>query len=117
MDKRQLLSSVAVAALALAGDPAWARIGIASAVEGAPVGKPPDASERVLRVGIDVSANERVTTNADDRAHLVFEDGTSLTVAPNSVVVIDKYVFDPERARGEMAVSVTRGALRFVGGR
>ena len=117
MDKRYLLSSVALAALSFGVQPAWARIGIASAVEGAPVGKPPEATERVLRVGVDVAANERITTTADDRAHLVFEDGTSLTVAPNSVVVIDKYIFDPDRARGEMAVSVTKGALRFVGGK
>ena len=66
--------------------------------------------------GIDIDANERVTTSPDDRAHLVFNDGSSLTVAPSSQVVIDKYVFDPERRKGEMAISVTRGALRFVGG-
>src|SRR5690349_8383753 len=116
MNKRYLLSTVALAALVLGADPSWARVGIASAVEGAPVGKPPEGVERVLRVGIDVDANERVTTTADDRAHLVFNDGTSLTVAPNSVVVIDKYVYDPERKKGEMAVSLTRGAMRFVGG-
>ncbi len=43
-----------------------------------------------------MNADEKVTTKADDRAHLVFLDGTSLTIGPNSEVVIDKYIYNPE---------------------
>lgn len=65
---------------------------------------------------IDMSADEKVTTVANDRAHLVFLDGTSPTVGPNSAVVIDKFVFDPRKKTGEMALTVGRGTMRFVGG-
>jgi len=91
-------------------------VGVTSVTDGQPIGQPPAEAERVLRVGIDVQANERVTTKADDRAHVVFLDGTALTIGPNSVLVIDRYVYDPDRKTGDIALSTTRGAFRFVGG-
>ena len=100
----------------LVAPPAWSRVGVASVVEGQPLGKPPQQNERVLHVGIDMDADERVTTNAEDRAHLVFNDGSSITIGPNSQVVIDKYVFDPATRKGDMSITVTKGVLRFVGG-
>src|SRR5437762_14191060 len=109
-----LLSAAIV--MALAGPSAWARVGIASVVEGEPKGLPPGGVQRILRVGIDMNADEKVTTNSEDRAHLVFLDGTSLTIGPNSEVVIDKYVYDPAKKSGDMALKVQRGTLRFVGG-
>jgi hypothetical protein len=103
-------------ATALAAGPAWARVGVTSVTNGDPLGQPPAEPERVLRVGIDVQANERITTKANDRAHVVFLDGTALTIGPNSALVIDKYVYDPDRKAGDIALSVTRGTFRFVGG-
>ncbi|TAJ37115.1 MAG: hypothetical protein EPO55_19585 [Reyranella sp.] len=102
--------------VALAAESAWARVGVTSVTDGDPLGQPPAEPERVLRVGVDVQANEKITTKANDRAHVVFLDGTSLTIGPNSVLAIDKYVYDPNRKTGEMALSATRGAFRFVGG-
>ncbi len=115
---QRVRSTILAAAIAagLAAAPASARVGVTSVTDGEPVGLPPAGTERVLRVGIDVQANERVTTKADDRAHVVFLDGTALTVGPNSVLVIDKYVYDPDRKAGEMALSTTKGVFRFVGG-
>lgn len=103
-------------AAALAAGPAWARVGVTSVTDGDPLGQPPAEPERVLRVGIDVQANERITTRANDRAHVVFLDGTALTIGPNSALVIDKYVYDPNRKAGDIALNVTRGTFRFVGG-
>src|ERR1044072_1655069 len=59
---------------------AAAKVGGTSATVGDPPGKPPQEAERVLRIGVDVQANELITTNANDRAHLLFLDGSSLTV-------------------------------------
>ena len=103
-------------ATVLAAGPAWARVGVTSVTDGDPLGQPPAEAERVLRVGIDVQANERITTRGTDRAHVVFLDGTALTIGPNSVLVIDKYVYDPNRKAGDIALNVTRGTFRFVGG-
>jgi len=91
-------------------------VGVASATSGEPRGTPPTQNERVLRVGIDVFANERVRTGAADRAHLVFRDGSALSVGANSEITIDRFVYDPNTQNGDLAFTATRGAFRFVGG-
>jgi len=96
---------------------AAAKVGVTSATDGDPLGKPPTEAERVLRVGIDVQANEAITTRASDRAHLVFLDGTSVTIGPDANIVIDKFVYDPQRKTGDLAISVTKGVFRLVGGK
>jgi hypothetical protein len=103
--------------LAPYGPGAQARIGVTSATDGDPLGKPPQENERVLRIGIDVQANEVVTTKANDRAHLVFLDGTSVTVGPNAQLTLDKFVYDPDTKKGELAINATKGVFRIVGGR
>ncbi|WP_422034158.1 FecR family protein [Reyranella sp.] len=102
--------------LAFASAASAQQAGVTSAASGDPRGTPPSMPTRTLRVGIDVFGNERVTTGAADRAHLVFLDGSGLTIGANSELVIDKFVFDPNRNVGELAVNATKGALRFVGG-
>ncbi|MFM8532176.1 MAG: FecR domain-containing protein, partial [Acidimicrobiia bacterium] len=109
------VASLGVALLASATS-VYANVGVTSVTSGDPLGQPPASPERVLRVGIDIQANEIVSTRVNDRAHLVFLDGTSLTVGPNSTIVIDKYVFDPGRNAGELSLSATKGVFRFVGG-
>src|SRR4051812_12974241 len=99
----------AALALALAGAPALARVGVTSTTDGDPLGKPPTEAERVLRIGIDVQANEVVTTHANDRAHLVFLDGTSVTVGPNARITIDRFVYDPGAKKGELSLTATAG--------
>lgn len=105
-----------VAIATLHGDAA-ARVGVTSATDGDPLGRPPAAAERILRVGIDIEANERVTTRAEDRAHVVFLDGTSITLGPNSALTVDKFVFDAKSGKGDMGVTLTKGVFRLVGGK
>jgi hypothetical protein len=96
---------------------AQSRVGVTSATSGDPLGKPPAEAERVLRVGVDVQANEAISTGINDRAHLLFLDGSSLTVGPQARLTIDKFVYDPAVKKGDLAVRATEGVFRFVGGR
>ena len=114
-----LLGATAFGLLAapLAVGDAVAKVGVTSATDGDPLGKPPTEAERVLRIGVDVQANELITTNANDRAHLLFLDGSSLTVGPNAQLTIDKFVFDPNTKTGELAINASKGVLRLVGGK
>ena len=110
----QILAAVVIGLLSASAS--WARVGVASVVDGQPKGLPPEGTERVLHVGNDMQFNERVTTGANDKAHIVFLDGSSLTVGPNSVLTIDKFSYDPGRKTGELALNASRGVFRFVGG-
>lgn len=107
----------ATVALFAGAQGALARVGVTSATDGDPLGRPPTGGERVLRIGIDVQANEVITTQANDRAHLMFLDGTSLTVGPNAQLTIDRFVYDPDRKVGDLTISAGKGVLRLVGGK
>jgi hypothetical protein len=96
---------------------AQSRIGVTQATENNPMGKPPGGVDRVLRVGTDVQANEIISTATNDRAHLVFLDGTTLTIGPSSQLTIDKFIYDPTTQKGELAVNATKGVFRVIGGR
>ena len=110
----------AIAILAAFGsfEPAGAeRIGVTSAVNPAARGTPPGGAVRVLTVGLDMVQDERIETDPAGQTHLLFVDGSTLTVGPNSDLVLDRFVYDPDSKTGELALSTTKGLLRFVGGR
>jgi hypothetical protein len=107
---------LAAGMLACAPALAATEIGVTSAVIPAARGKPTDGEARVLQVGLDMQANERVQTDAGGKAQLLFLDGSALSIGPNSDVVLDEYVYDPETKTGKIALSATRGVFRLVGG-
>jgi FecR protein len=109
-----VVSMMAMLTLPALADP---RVGVTSATTGGPTGKPPAQVERVLHVGVDVQASEVVTTGASDRAHLLFLDGSSLTVGPQARLTIDRFVYDPNNKVGALAISASQGIFRFVGGK
>jgi hypothetical protein len=72
--------------------------------------------ERQLFFDLPVFSAERVDTGVEASTALNLLDNTHLQVGPNSSVVLDRFVYDPERHTGEAAISFTRGLFRFVTG-
>src|SRR5262249_55085430 len=68
-------------------------------------------------VGTPVHMGDALQTGANARLEVTFKDETRLTLGENARVVIDRYVYDPDRSVGEMALNSTRGALRFATGK
>ena len=101
----------------LAALPAAADIGRTTAVVQQAEGTPPAQPTRVLAPRIDLFANERIRTDSRGVTQILFLDGTNLTVGPNSDLVIDRFIYDPNASTGELATKLGRGVLRFVGGR
>jgi hypothetical protein len=73
-------------------------------------------STRTLSGGSDVYSRETVRTGETGQANLQFHDNSNLSVGPKSNVHLDKYVYDPNKSAGTIAVQATRGSLRFVTG-
>ena len=71
---------------------------------------------RLLRVGVDVFADEIVRTAEQSTARIVFEDQTKLEIGALSEVVLDRFVYDPNRSNSEVAVSIAKGIARFTTG-
>ena len=109
-----LASSAPALTLAATGE---TKVGVTAASNINATGKPPISPARDLETGLEVFFNEKVTTNASGRAQLLFRDGTSLTIGAGSEMVIDKFVFDPISGTGEMAINITKGVFRLVGGK
>jgi hypothetical protein len=101
---------------------AESRIGVAAATNSTKnnpnvTGEPSAGEKRIVEVGTNMLANERIVTNATGQAQFLFNDGSSFSVGPDSDLTLDKFVFDPDKGTGEMSLSVTKGVLRFVGGK
>src|SRR3990172_8864881 len=111
------LGAIALAAAPRAGAAVGAeQAGVASAVTAATRGIAPISGERIIHIGADVFRSERILTDANGRAQLLFLDGSALTVAPNSDLVIDEFVYDPATGAGRLTMTAAKGLLRFVGG-
>ena len=111
-----LLASASVAALSLAWVPSPAlaeKVGVTSAVN-------PDAYQRRRprsRSATRSSTISASTPTASGLVQVLLVDGSTFTVGPGSDLVIDKFVYDPKKNKGEVVATFSKGMLRFVGGK
>ncbi|HEV3242385.1 MAG TPA: FecR domain-containing protein [Methyloceanibacter sp.] len=68
-------------------------------------------------VGAPVHMNDRLRTGANARLQVTFDDNSSLTLGENANVVIDRFVFNPNKSSAQVVLKATEGALRFAGGK
>ncbi|MFY9840002.1 MAG: FecR domain-containing protein [Xanthobacteraceae bacterium] len=77
----------------------------------------PEASGSIagtLSAGSGVHANETVKTGSSGQAGIQFNDHSNLTVGPSSSARLDKFVYDPSKGSGSVAIEAARGAFRFA---
>lgn len=91
-------------------------VGSAAAVKPSSTGTPPGGRARTLEVGTSIVERERIQTSQAGSLQVMFLDKTTLTVGPNSDLLIDEFVYNANAGTGQFAASLTKGALRFVGG-
>ena len=107
-----LLASVSL----IAGSAVAQEVGTATAVNPLSESTPPGGSTRTLTIGAHVLHQERINTSPAGSVQLLFLDHSSLSLAPNTSIVIDDFVYDPNSGNGHMLATLTQGALRYVGG-
>ena len=92
-------------------------VGTAAIVENQVTGTPGDARAAIpLKLGDGVYVNELVQTAKDSKAQLLFLDQTALSMAPESALVLDKFVYDPDHNIGTVVLNTLGGAFRLIGG-
>jgi hypothetical protein len=69
-----------------------------------------------LSGGSNVYSKETVRTGQSGQVDLQFKDNSNLKVGANSSVHLDKFVYDPNKSTGDVAMEATRGTFRFVTG-
>ena len=106
------LAAVCFASL-LAIAPATAeQIGTASTVTNSVTG----TVAGTLRPGIGVHHREVITSEKGAEAQLIFRDETIFNVGSGASVMLDEFIYDPNRKTGNIVLDVTKGAFRFISG-
>ena len=75
-----------------------------------------EVGERTLSVGAKVYLGDKVATDDQGQAQLLFQDGTRMVVGPNSELVLDQFVFRSSAAENQFAMRALVGAFRFITG-
>ena len=60
---------------------------------------------------------DRLRTGPAARLEAKLADGTVLTLGEKGKLTVDKFVYDPDRDGGKLAITVKSGAFLFVGGK
>ncbi|MGE0256718.1 MAG: FecR domain-containing protein [Alphaproteobacteria bacterium] len=97
-----------------------ARAGVAGAVRGEVtlLATRPDVQVgRAVASGQPIFLGDRIETGARSGLQILLLDETVFTIGPNAAIVIDQFVYDPEKGAGRVAASVVKGAFRFVTGK
>jgi hypothetical protein len=82
-----------LAGTALFTSPVFAQeVGTATAVNPESQSTPPGGSTTTLKVGARVVHKERIKTTPQGSVQLLFLDRSTLSIAPNSEIVIDEFV-------------------------
>ena len=92
------------------------QIGVASAVNKNTTDLTLEQERKLIDAGYEIIQNHTIETDGIGRAQMMLLDGTAFSVGPNSSVVLDKFIYNPETAEGSLEVTA-RGLLRIVGGK
>jgi hypothetical protein len=83
---------------------------------GAGFAQTPGQTPRILGKGLPLREGDRLTTSDGAMAVIKLEDGTRMTVRPNSELVLQQYQFKENAADNTMLMQLVRGGFRAVTG-
>ena len=66
-------------------------------------------------IDFDIASNDEVQTRAG-RVAITFLDDSTVKLTEHSQLLIDKYIYDPNPDKSEMALSFASGTIRFISG-
>ncbi|MBC7469013.1 MAG: FecR domain-containing protein [Ramlibacter sp.] len=103
--------------LLLAGLPAGAQaVGEVEFARGVGFAQAPGQVPRTLGKGLSLREGDRLTTSEGASAIVKLDDGTRMTVRPNSEMVVQQYRFKENAADNSMLLQLVRGGFRAVTG-
>lgn len=71
---------------------------------------------RDLVIDDSVFQNEVVETGKKSASEIRLLDETRISVGPETKLVLDKFVYDPNPGKGKLVLNVTEGVFRFISG-
>ncbi len=75
-----------------------------------------EQENRNLAAGDGVRQQELIGVGSDSLGELEFVDKTKLALGPGAKLLLDKFVYDPDKAGGSIVVNLVKGSFRFITG-
>jgi hypothetical protein len=69
-----------------------------------------------IKLQDDLYHNELIETHEESATEILFLDETTISLGPDSSIVLDEFVYDPDPTASSFVVTVTEGAMRFTSG-
>jgi len=76
-----------------------------------------DTGRRVLLAEAPVYSGDHIVTGPIGEAQVKFRDNTKLVIGPNSMMIIDAFVFENDDTARKISINAVRGAFRFITGK
>lgn len=76
-----------------------------------------NGQKMVAVVGTPVEVADKVRTSSDGAVGVTLRDNTLLSAGPNSLIVIEKFVFDNKTQDGSMSIGIRKGTLSVATGK
>ncbi len=69
-----------------------------------------------LTVGMPIEAEDRVLTGANSSLGLILQDDTTVTLGPQSELLVSDYIFEPQQSRFSMVLKLLKGSFLYMSG-
>jgi hypothetical protein len=76
-----------------------------------------DNESRLLAKGSEVLFQDLLKTGKEARLEVILEDDSVITLGERAELLVDEFVYDPGKRKGNLALTVSKGAFLFVGGK
>jgi hypothetical protein len=100
-----------------AGSTSLIRVGGAGAVSGDVFWSTPDGRMVPITSGTPIYFGEHIVTRPGGRLQVMLLDETVFIVGPDSDMVIDEFVYDPETSVRKVTVRLLKGVFRYITGK
>jgi hypothetical protein len=68
------------------------------------------------KIGLEIYENDTLRTGRNGSIGLVFNDDTLLSLGPESILVIDEFVFAPSQGKFSIAIRTLKGTVAYISG-
>ena len=74
------------------------------------------AGDKKIRINDDLFFKQQILTKENSTLTITFRDSSTFSVAPQSVVVLDEFIFNPSEGVLEKSIKVLKGSFRYISG-
>ena len=73
---------------------------------------------RIAKTGDKIYLNDKIQTDKEGKTQILLKDQMTISLGPNSQMVVDKFVYDPnEKSKNELSTQIKQGAFKFISGK